>query len=269
MHSDEDGERDGDNGHKDRDTGSLTVLRAQVEELRKQLGDKEQRTSEFVARLAHELRTPLGAILMWAHVLRLGRDADRDAAIDAIESSAHAESRIIGRLLDVTRGLAGRLKINRATVDLGEAVRLAVEGHRRDAEARGVSLETGIDDPRICVHGDADRIREVVSNLVSNGIKFTPSGGEVRVSLTEVGRHARIIVRDTGPGLAGADGVDVFEPFRMVRDADVRTGVGLGLGLALARLIVDLHGGTIRADSPEPGKGATFTVDLPLVPSGP
>ena len=257
MHGEGDGDKNDD----------IDALRAEVEVLRGRLGETDQRTSEVIARLAHELRTPLGAILMWSHVLRLGRDADRDAALDAIETSVRAESKIIGRLLDVTRGMAGRLKISRGPLDLAELLRLEIETHRKDAEARGVRLEAATGDQSIWMEGDADRIREVVSNLVSNGIKFTASGGEVRVLLTDADDHARIVVSDTGPGLAAAGSADIFAPFRTSRDADLRAGAGLGLGLALARILVDLHGGTIRADSPGPGQGARFTVDLPLAAS--
>jgi signal transduction histidine kinase len=253
MDSDVDGEND-----------TLVALRAEVAALRLRLAGQDQRTCEFLARLAHELRTPLGAILMWAHVLRLGRDADRDAAIDAIETSAHTESKMIGRLLDVSRASAGRLKIGRSILDLRVPVLEAIEEHRSEAQVRGVGLEVAIGDAPTPVTGDAGRIREIVANLVSNGIKFTPSGGKVSVLLTNVDRHTRVSVIDSGFGFEPGELPDVFTAFRGEGDAELRTGKGLGLGLALARLLTELHGGTIRLSSGGRGRGTTFTVDLPL-----
>lgn len=248
----------------DDENGALVVLGAEVASLRARLAEKDRQTSEFVARLAHELRTPLGAILMWAHVLRLGRDADRGAAIDAIETSARAESKIIARLLDVSRALVGRLKINRAILDLREPVRAALEDHRSDAHAHKVKIEIALGDESLSIVGDRDRLREIVSNLVSNGIKFNPPGGIVKVRLSRVGQHARLTVTDTGFGFERQDLPDIFNAFQGAGEGEIRAGAGLGLGLALARLLTELHEGAIRADSDGKGRGTVFTIDLPL-----
>ena len=257
---------DGDaDSSADGEIDALVALRAEVASLRARLAEKDHRTSEFVARLAHELRTPLGAILMWAHVLRLGRDADRDTAIDAIETSARAESKIIGRLLDVSRASAGRLKINRAILDLRQPVREALEEHRSDAHAHGVGLEVAVGEAPMSVNGDADRIREIVSNLVSNGIKFTPAGrnrqgpacpgsANTRGSLSPIpGLVSKLRIF---PMSSPHFGERVTPSFGRARVSD--------WAWPLARLLTELHEGTIRADSEGKGRGTTFTIDLPL-----
>jgi signal transduction histidine kinase len=242
----------------------LEALRAELEALRARLAQAEARTTDLVARMAHELRTPLGAISMWAHVLRQGREEDRAAAIDAIEASARSESQLIGRLLDVSRGLAGRLKLGSIPLDLRAPVREALEDHAADASNRGVTLEWSLADVAIPLLGDAGRLREIVSILLSNAIKFTLRGGSVRVTLVRVDALAKLDVADSGAGIAAADIPEIFVPFRVPDERHARAGVGLGVGLALARQLVALHGGAIHCASAGADQGSRFTIELPV-----
>ena len=242
----------------------VSALRAEIETLRLRLEQGDVRTFEFVARLAHELRAPLGALLMWSHVLRMGREADRDAALDAIDASARAQSKMIGNLLDVSRALAGQLRIEKVPVDLQEPLRLAVEAVTPAAQARSVVLNVAVDGGEFPVAGDAARLREVIAHVLDNAVKFTPEGGAADVSLARSGNSARIVVRDSGRGIARAELASIFIPFRPAGETTVRSAGGLGLSLAFARLVTDLHGGTITADSAGAGRGATFTLEIPL-----
>lgn len=248
----------------DIEQGEVSALRAEVEALRSRLQESDDRMHQFMARLAHELRTPLGAILMWAHVLRVGRDADRDVAVDAIEASARAESKLIGDLLDVAHAVAGRLRIERSTVDLRESVRMAVEAVGAAAVARAVRLDVSIADHPVEVSGDLKRLGQLVSNMVGNAIKFTPEGGVVDVQLMAAAGTARIVVRDTGRGIPRDELPDIFKAFRPSADLQRPAAGGLGLGLAFVRLVAELHGGTASAQSDGPGRGSTFVVEIPL-----
>jgi signal transduction histidine kinase len=249
-----------------RDASTIGIVEsaagAEVEHLR--LDQTDRRISEFVARMAHELRTPLGAILMWVHVLRMARDADRDAALDAIETSARSQSKIIEELLDVSRALTGRLRIERTTVDLGVVVQKAAAAMGQVAAARGVKLEIAIDSGEFQVEGDSARLGEMASHLVSNGIKFTPSGGSVEVRLTRSAGTARIVVRDTGRGIEPREIPGIFTAFRSGGDDERPPGGGLGLGLAFVRLLAELHHGVVSVNSEGPGRGSVFTVAIPL-----
>jgi signal transduction histidine kinase len=247
----------------DGDVKNDSALRAEVETLSRRLAETDRRMCEFVARLAHELRSPLGAILMWVHVLRLDRADDRIPALDAIEVSARAQSKMIGTLLDVARALAGRLRIDQSSVDLRAPLHRAVEMLMPIANAQGVRLGVSVEGDRFQVKGDVVRLGEMVSNLVENGIRFTPSGGEVQIRLIAGGGSVRITVRDSGRGLRPEELPEIFTAFRSEGDAETRPS-GLGLGLALVRLLVELHGGVISADSEGPGRGCLFTIDIPL-----
>lgn len=242
----------------------ITGLREELEALRARLALADQQTCDLVSRLAHELRTPLGAILMWGHVLRGGRDADRDVALDAIDASARAQSRMIGALLDVCRGVAGRLRIERNPVDLAAAVSTALGSLSSVADTRKVRLVAALSQERITVSGDAARLVEVVTILVDNGLKFTPPEGEVSVALTADAATARVVVRDTGRGLTASAMATIFVPFRAA--ATGPAAGGLGVGLALARQLAELHGGTLTASSAGVNAGATFTLALPRLP---
>ena len=240
---------------------------------------------EFAARLAHDMRTPLGAILMWAHVLRAGREEDRAAAIDAIEASARAQSKMIAELVEISRAVMGRLPIERAEVDVGTLVRSAVQSLAPAAGERDVRIDVGGLAARDAgaaerpVIGDDARLGQAVANLVLRAIKVTPAGRRVEVAVVAAADDVDIVVRDQGPRFDAAERAEMFTPYRATVDPDGAPpldgamaapgaaggmGLGLGLGLAFARCLVELHGGTIRADDRGAEPGTTVTVRLPL-----
>lgn len=246
------------------DGDDVPALKAKVEELDERLDAIQQGLNEFVALLAHELRTPLGAILMWAHVLRMGRPDDREAALDAIEASARAQSELIGGLLDMTRALVGRLRIDRLPVDLTKTVRLTVDEQRPAAAEAQAQLNLLIDDEPLLVIGDARRLRDMVSSLVKNAIQATPVGGTIDVQVTEIEGAVRIAVRDGGPGLSVDALAGVFTPFRLVAGPEARRPGGLGIELPLARSLAELHGGSLSAMSSAKGQGCMFILSIPV-----
>ena len=221
---------------------------------------------DFLAAASHELRTPLSAILLWARMLEAGRvpDADRAAALRTIIESAQAQQRLVDDLLDVSAAAGGHLRLNPADVDLAALVRHAVDTLRPVASASGVGLEVlGDVGPRTC-RLDPGRAEQVVWNLVTNALKFTPRGGRVTVRMSHDKAVARLEVADTGEGIAPAILPHVFERFTQADTSLARRHGGLGLGLTIARDLVELHGGTIRAASAGPGQGATITVEFPF-----
>lgn len=221
---------------------------------------------EFLAVLSHELRTPLTATLGWTRLLRTGNlDPSRSArAIDAIERSAWTQTRLVNDLLDVSRIIAGRLQLDRQVIPLQDPILAGVEEVRPAAERKGVSLEIEVA-ANVHVRGDAVRLEQVVSNLVTNGIKFTSTGGRVLVRVAEADPGtAEISVSDTGVGISSEFLPFVFDRFRQADSGPTRPHGGLGLGLAIVRHLVRLHGGTVQALSGGRGKGATFIVQLPL-----
>jgi signal transduction histidine kinase len=220
----------------------------------------------FLAMLSHEMRTPLSAILGWTRLLRSGRlDQARAArALGAVERSADAQRRLIDDLLDVSRIVAGRLRMVRSPVSLATVASAAIEAVRPLAEERGVLLQCDVDRDDVTVMGDALRLQQVVWNLAWNAIKFSRRGGIVRVTLDRTGDAARLAVSDTGVGIAAEFLPHVFEWYRQDETGRGLPEAGLGLGLALVRQLVDLHGGTVHAESAGEGKGATFVVTLPV-----
>lgn len=240
-----------------------SALRAEIEKLRAQIARTDARTYQFMTRFAHELRTPLGAILMWTHVLRSGQKEDQDAATEAIEASARSQSKMIGRLLEVCRALAGRLEVERKPLDFVEIVRAAVDALLPVAASREVSLIFSPPAAAMPVLGDRLRLTEVVSGLVENAIKFNKNGGSATVTLAKSPASVQLVVSDTGRGLGLDDLAGIFEAFRPAGDIDRRSGAGLGLGLTFAKLVIGLHGGSIRADSEGPERGSQVTVELP------
>jgi PAS domain S-box-containing protein len=221
----------------------------------------------FLAVLSHELRTPLNAILGWVRLLRAGQldDAQQLRALGVIERNAQLQAQLVADLLDVSRITAGKMEIERGPVDLLLVVREALEAALRDAEAKGLALVTDLDEAAGEVFGDAGRLQQVVSNLVLNAIKFTPAGGRVEIGLRRHGANARLIVADTGEGIDPALLERIFDPFEQGDTSTTRAHQGLGLGLAIVKQLVELHGGTIRAQSQGKGLGATFTIDLPVL----
>ena len=220
---------------------------------------------EFLATLSHELRTPMTSILGWSRMLELeALDAETAAeAAQSIRRSAEAQAQLIDDLLDVSRVVAGKFHLEIESVPIASIVEAAVETVRPAADARGVTIEADID-PDPIVRGDPARLQQVVWNLLSNAVKFTPKGGRVSVEADRSESNVRLFVRDTGAGIPPDFLPHLFERFRQVDSSTRRSMGGLGLGLAIVRHLVELHGGTITAESEGEGKGATFTVTLPL-----
>lgn len=221
---------------------------------------------EFLATLSHELRTPLTAMLGWLTILR--RDSlDKETteqAIETIERNAKAQAKLIEELVDVSRIVGGKLILETHAVDLLEVIGAAVEVVRPAASAKGVHLEITPDSSVGPVWGDPTRLQQIIWNLLSNAVKFTARDGSVRVSMRRAGSSAEVIVTDSGVGISPDFLPHVFERFRQAESPMTRSHHGLGLGLAIVRHLTELHGGTVSAESPGEGCGATFTVRIPL-----
>ena len=220
----------------------------------------------FLAALSHELRTPLNAILGWARMFREGQldPGQRQQALEVIERNAQAQAKLIGDLLDVSRIITGKLRVDLHPMDLGSAVEAALDSVRPAAEAKGLELEWSVREPAPIV-GDAERAQQIVWNLLSNAIKFTPRGGRVDVRLVRAGSEITLVVRDTGIGIAPEFLPHVFERFSQADNGAARSHAGLGLGLAIARHMTEMQGGTIRAESEGEGRGSTFAVCFPVM----
>jgi signal transduction histidine kinase len=218
---------------------------------------------QFLATLSHELRTPLNAVLGWARMLVNQQVDDRKvpAALAMIERNAQAQKQLVDDLLDVSAIVSGRLRLEPRDIDLAEVVRTAVDSMKLSFEARHHRLEQQLEPVRIV--GDADRLRQVVWNLLSNAAKFTPEGGDIFIRVDRDGATARLWVRDTGRGIGAEFLPHVFEPFRQADSSITRTSGGLGLGLSLVRHLVEAHGGTVTVTSEGPMQGTTFMVALP------
>jgi PAS domain S-box-containing protein len=225
-----------------------------------------QLKDQFLATLSHELRTPMTAILGWTQLLQdpAIREKNLDRAIEAIETNARAQERLIEDLLDVSRILSGKLTIKLGVVDLRAVVKAAVDAVGPAAMAKQVRLLGEFADADFKLQGDAARLQQVVANLLSNAVKFTPVGGTVTVRLNRTDHTAQLQVDDTGRGIRPEFLPYVFERFRQADGSTTRQHGGLGLGLAIVKHLVDLHGGHVRADSAGEDRGATFTVDMPL-----
>jgi PAS domain S-box-containing protein len=225
---------------------------------------------EFLATLSHELRTPLNAIVGWAAVLR-GQTMDPDLrrAVETIDRNARAQSQLIEDILDVSRIVTGKLTLRVVPLDLVTVVGAALESLRPSAEAKQIRLEVDLDPALPVLSGDPGRLQQVVWNLLSNSVKFTPARGLVGISATVQGDEVRLEVRDSGAGIDPAFLPHVFERFRQADASTTRAHGGLGLGLAIVRHLVELHGGTVEAESAGLGQGATFRVRLPVRPSAP
>jgi signal transduction histidine kinase/CheY-like chemotaxis protein len=221
---------------------------------------------EFLAVVSHELRTPLSAILGWARLLGGGQlDLARTIhAIHTIERNARTLARIIDDLLDVSRLLGGHVRIEPQPVDLVAVIQGALDEVRLAADAGALRLTFTYDAAPDPIAGDAVRLQQVVANLLSNAVKFTPPGGQVEVRLASQGSEAEIRVTDTGQGIAAEFLPRIFDRFTQADGSSTRRHGGLGLGLAIVKALVERHGGRVQAESPGPGRGATFTVRLPV-----
>jgi PAS domain S-box-containing protein len=223
---------------------------------------------EFLATLSHELRTPLNAILGWTQLLRsrgAAEPADFSRAMEIIERNARAQVRLIDDLLDLSRIMAGRFRLDVQQVSLVDIVRSALDSIEPTAHTKGVRLESVLDPQSVIVAGDPARLQQVFWNLLSNAVKFTPKGGKVQVLLQRVNSHIEFGVADTGIGIPASFLPHVFERFSQKDSSTNRQYGGLGLGLAISKQLVDLHGGSIQAKSMGEGHGATFVVTLPLI----
>jgi PAS domain S-box-containing protein len=249
-------------------TGDLErgELFAREQKARQEAEAASQAKDEFLAVVSHELRTPLNTLRLWAGVLRNGpRDAQTIArAVDTIDRNAILQARLIEDLLDASRIVSGRFRLAIERVDLAGIIEPAIEAVRAAARNKAIGLTAALDPAAGPVLGDSTRLQQVVWNLLSNAVRFTPAGGRVTVGLKRLGPEAELTVTDTGRGMAPGLLPRVFDRFRQGESGTMRSHGGLGLGLSIARQIVELHGGTIRADSPGEGRGATFTVCLPL-----
>ncbi|MBE8997295.1 AAA family ATPase [Nostoc sp. LEGE 12447] len=222
---------------------------------------------EFLAVLSHELRTPLNPILGWTKLMRSRKldQATSDRALETIERNAKLQTQLIEDLLDVSRILQGKLNLNFGPINLVSVIEAAIETVRLSAQAKSIEIQTIIESGVGPVLGDGNRLQQVIWNILSNAIKFTPSGGQVKIKLAQVGSQVQICVTDTGKGIAPEFLPYVFDYFRQADGATTRKFGGLGLGLAIVRHLVELHGGTVQVESLGEEKGATFTVRLPCL----
>ena len=252
------------------------IARRRAEEERAQLLTREQAArreaetanrskDQFLAMLSHELRTPLSAILGWTYILRAGSIPEGGVAraLEVIERNAKVQTDLIEDLLDVSRIESGKLTLEIRPVDSVPVVEAAIDAMRSAIDAKQIHLETALEASGAQIAGDPGRLQQVVWNLLSNAIKFTPQGGRVTIRLERINSRIQITVHDEGMGIRPDFLPHVFERFQQAPGG--RRGGGLGLGLTIVRHIVDLHGGTVEAASPGEGRGATFTVTLPVL----
>ena len=241
---------------------------AEKERLYRQAEESSRLKEEFLATISHELRTPLSAILGWARMLRMGQLSEENAAkaLDTIERNARAQAQLVDDLLDVSRIITGKLRMDVQPADPNSFIDAAVEAVRPAAEAKGVRVQKVIDTGAISIPGDPVRLQQVVWNLLSNAIKFTPRGGRVQIRSERVNSHLEIVVSDTGQGISQDFLPHVFDRFRQADQKTSRQHGGMGLGLAIVRHLVEMHGGSVRAMSDGEGQGSTFTVMLPISP---
>lgn len=224
---------------------------------------------EFIAVVSHELRTPMNAILGWSRLLRAGEvpPAKVPHALEVIERNAAAQARLIEDLLDVSRIIGGKMRLDLQSASLEAIIAQAIESVRIAASARSIELRVDVAGPLPGLRADPDRLQQVLWNLLSNAVKFTPVGGLIRVTATRHGDVLEVAVADDGEGIAAEALPYIFDSFRQAEGGTARRHGGLGLGLAIARRLVELHGGTVSATSAGRGLGATFRVTLPLWPA--
>ena len=246
------------------DEERISLVRAR--EARTQAEAANAAKDEFLAMISHELRTPLNALIGWITILRgnPGNKEIYDRAIDAIERSARAQSKLVNDLLDISRIASGSLWLERNPVPLVSVIEACIDEAYPAANAKSVTLEVKIDQSVGLISGDQHRLHQVVTNLLQNAVKFTPDGGRVSVRLDRAAERAVITVTDTGQGISPEFLPYVFDRYRQSTSGTNRKA-GLGLGLAISRHIVELHGGTITAESAGEGLGSTFTVVLPML----
>jgi len=222
---------------------------------------------EFLSTLSHELRNPLNAVHGWATLIERGQlgEAQARRAVQIIIRNVDAQIRLVDDLLDMSRVVSGRMRLVVQPVDLRDLIEDALEAVRHAAEAKGIRLQPVLEAPRLLVTGDPGRLQQIVWNLLENAVKFTPKDGRVQVQLQRVRSHVEIIVSDTGQGISADVLPYVFDRLRQGQTGSTRGHGGLGIGLGLVRHLAELHGGSVYAESPGEGQGATFVVKLPLM----
>jgi len=251
-------------------TTALTRAESGQAQARESLSEVEavgRLKDRFLATVSHELRAPLAPILTWTQLLRSGtlNESKTARALDVIERNVMSQTQLIDDLVDVSRVVAGKFRLDVRPVDLVPVIEAAAESHAPASAARQVELKLVLDERAGEISGDPERLRQVFSNLIANAIKFTPRGGKVQVELHRAESHVQVAVSDNGIGIDHEFLPHVFEPFRQASGGTMRRHGGLGLGLSIVRHIVELHGGEIMAYSDGPGLGAKFTVKFPLL----
>lgn len=239
-------------------------------ELLRKLAEANRVKDEFLATLSHELRTPLNAVLGYTQMLRTGKiaDARRQQVIEIIERNAHLLSQLVSDVLDVSSIVTGKIRLTPLPVDLLHVARAAADVVRPSVEAKGLTFSLTTDGQPLIAMADADRLQQAFWNVLHNAVKFTPDGGRINMDLSCVDGMALIVVTDTGIGIPADFLPHMFERFRQFEGGARREYGGLGLGLSLVRHFIELHGGTVAAESEGPGKGATFRITLPLASAG-
>ncbi|MEA2205325.1 MAG: hypothetical protein QOE77_2101 [Blastocatellia bacterium] len=244
----------------------LRVSLAQEQLARREAEHANRMKDEFLATVSHELRTPLTAIMGWSHMMRKGKldEATMARAVETIERNAKSQAQLVEDILDVSRMIMGKLRLSIAPVDLSAVINAAIDSIQLAADSREIKLEVTLDPSARHALGDASRLQQVVWNLLSNAIKFTPTGGHVTVRLERTDNQLKLCISDTGCGIQADFLPFVFDRFRQADGTPTRTHGGLGLGLAIVRHLVELHGGTVQAESAGIDQGATFIITLPL-----
>ncbi|MBW3586379.1 MAG: PAS domain-containing protein, partial [Cyanobacteria bacterium 0813] len=235
------------------------------EQLARQQAEKANRAKdEFLANLSHELRNPLTPILAWSQMLRSGKlkQVDINRALEVIERSARSQAQLIEDLLDISRITNGKLKLSTRLIDLRLVVKAALEGVQFSAEAKNIEIVSDLSSATVL--GDIDRLQQILWNILSNSIKFTPAGGRVEIVLEDLENQAEVRVTDTGKGISAELLPHIFDRFRQGDSSTTKANQGLGLGLSIVYHLVQLHGGMVQAESPGEGQGTTITLRLPL-----
>lgn len=245
----------------------LRISLAQEQIARAEAESANRMKDEFLATVSHELRTPLNAIIGWSQVLRSGRIDQSTAtrAVETIERNAKSQAQLIEDILDVSRAITGKLRLNIGSVDIASVINMAIDSMQLAADSKNIHLAVTLDPKARHTSGDSNRLQQVVWNVLSNAIKFTPPGGQVDVRLERADSNLQITVSDTGQGIQPDLLPFVFDRFRQGDGSSTRRHTGLGLGLAIVRHLVEVHGGTVKAESEGEGLGSRFTIRLPLV----
>jgi signal transduction histidine kinase/ActR/RegA family two-component response regulator len=243
------------------------TLEVRVSDRTKELENADRLKDEFLSVISHELRTPLHAILGWTRLLQTGNLAETKIThgLEVIERNAKSQAQLIEDLLDVSRIITGKLRLAVRPISLIPVIEAAIDTVRPAAEARSIQIQSLFDPNADRVSGDPERLQQVIWNLVSNAIKFTPKGGRIQVRLERINSHIEIIVSDTGKGISAEFLPYLFNRFSQEDGSSTRSQGGLGLGLSIVRNIIELHGGSVQATSPGEGQGTTFVVSLPLM----